>query len=512
MVATSNPAIELWDALSPEREPFLRRAYQASAYTIPRLIRDPAAPRGEDLVDQYQSIGAEGASRLASKLLIRLFPVNSRWFELDIVARSGGRAQLEALSEEEIGNLRDELTRIEERTASTFEHNGYRVGAYRVLLHLIVGGTCVFHAPKGRRPRVSGLPRFCVERDSRGMLSRLVVSEGLHPDDARDRAMRRRVLEDPRNGLLTLVERVGTEGSYSYRETQYRGNTAVGDPEEFSVDALPWIVPRFDADDEDAYGRSLVENLLGDLQTLEGVSQGVVEMLAAAAAWRWLADPAGSIRPSHIEESVNGQALVGRPEDLSVTQGPGGQRDIAAGRVLVQDLRSDIRRSFLDVGGVQRAGERVTAYEIERFTGELEEGFGGPFANVTQEFQLPLAALLLEHQDSVPEIADGKYVPRSVVGVESLGKAQDLLRIRTATQIIRETVGEQALQAINVPALVARIFRNSGLAADDLTLDEQTLQGADLRANIGAFFQSPAGAALIQQIGEQARRGQAPTS
>ena len=48
-------------------------------------------------------------------------------------------------------------------------------------------------------------------------------------------------------------------------------------------DASPWLVLRFNTVDGEDYGRGRVEEFLGDLKTLEGLSQALVEGSAAAA-------------------------------------------------------------------------------------------------------------------------------------------------------------------------------------------------------------------------------------
>ena len=60
----------------------------------------------------------------------------------------------------------------------------------------------------------------------------------------------------------------------------------------------PWLVLRFNTVDGEDYGRGRVEEFLGDIRSLEGLSQAIVEGSAAAAKVVFLVSP--SVSYTHL--------------------------------------------------------------------------------------------------------------------------------------------------------------------------------------------------------------------
>ena len=61
--------------------------------------------------------------------------------------------------------------------------------------------------------------------------------------------------------------------------------------------ASPWLVLRFNTFDGEAYGRGRVEEFLGDLKSLEALSQALIEGSAAAAKVVFLVSPSSTTKP-----------------------------------------------------------------------------------------------------------------------------------------------------------------------------------------------------------------------
>ena len=62
-------------------------------------------------------------------------------------------------------------------------------------------------------------------------------------------------------------------------------------------DASPWLVLRFNSIDGENYGRGRVEEFFGDLKSLEGLSQAMVEGSAVAAKVVFTVSPSSTTRP-----------------------------------------------------------------------------------------------------------------------------------------------------------------------------------------------------------------------
>src|SRR4051812_42647013 len=72
-----------YDALTPDREPFLRRARDAARLTVPSLLPEAGHSAATKLYRPWQSTGARCVNNLASKLLQTLLP-SDPFFRFDI--------------------------------------------------------------------------------------------------------------------------------------------------------------------------------------------------------------------------------------------------------------------------------------------------------------------------------------------------------------------------------------------------------------------------------------------
>ena len=68
------------------------------------------------------------------------------------------------------------------------------------------------------------------------------------------------------------------------------------------------------------YGRSYVEEYLGDLISLEGLSKAIVEGSSASAKTLFMVAPNGTTRAKALAESENGSIIEGSANDVSVLQ------------------------------------------------------------------------------------------------------------------------------------------------------------------------------------------------
>src|SRR5690554_6075142 len=101
--------------------------------------------------------------------------------------------------------------------------------------------------------------------------------------------------------LFTWIKRDGTD---KFKVHQEVNKTKVpGSEGSYKASECPWIPLRLVRIDGEDYGRSYVEEYFGDLRSLEGLSQAIVEGSAAAA--KVLLDQAG--RHGQVQGPSGGQ-------------------------------------------------------------------------------------------------------------------------------------------------------------------------------------------------------------
>ena len=501
-------SISLWTQLELRRQPFLDRARDASAVTLPYLIPSEGFSDGSDLIDTFSSIGARGVNNLASKLLLALFPIDAPFFQFDPEPNAFGD-----LEEEEKSQLTIALRQREADITKDIEVRGTRVALYEVLRHLVVGGNCVLHLPDEGSPKVYSLPQFVVERDGSGSLETLMIGQEMRPEDvpADVPTLPATGTKAPENvKIITLIKRLPS-GKFRISQ-EVNGTEIASGSREVTEDRLPYKVLRLNRISGEDYGRGFVEEHLGDLQTIEGLTQAAVEVTAAMAQVRYLVDPAGTTNPEDLNNAPNGSFVPGKAQDITVLQTQKAM-DLRVVQEMLSGLGRQLQQSFLLTSGVQRDGERVTATEISSLVRELEGALGGIYSSLTTELQLPLVlftSVRMVEDEKIPGLAEDVLRPRIVTGVEALGRSQELNRLQTAAGLLNSIFGPQSAQSIlKLSSSAVKIFAAAGLDSSDyvkgseeIQQDQQVAQQNQLALAVAPNAATQMGAGIREQQAE----------
>jgi hypothetical protein len=229
--------------------------------------------------------------------------------------------------------------------------------------------------------------------------------------------------------------------------------------------------------DGEDYGRGYVEEYLGDLKSLESLTQSIVEGSAAAAKVLFLVRPNGTTRIKTLAESPNGAIVTGDDNDVSSLQ-LGKSQDFNVAQQTIQMLQTRLSRVFLMNSSIRRDAERVTAQEIRVAHQELEIALGGVYAVLSQEFQLPLVELLMhkmQKEKKIPELPDEGLKPLIVTGVEALGRGEDLNKLGQFLQSL-QPLGPEAMQELNISDYIKRLAGSLGIDTEGLVRSEEQKQ------------------------------------
>ena len=102
----------------------------------------------------------------------------------------------------------------------------------------------------------------------------------------------------------------------------------------------------FNKVDNEAYGRGRVEEFMGDLKSLEALSQALVEGSAAAAKVVFTVSPSSTTKPATLAKAGNGAIVQGRPDDIGVVQ-VGKTADFSTAYQMAQTLEKRLSEAFL---------------------------------------------------------------------------------------------------------------------------------------------------------------------
>ena len=497
-------ARERYNRLASGRSQFLDTAVDCSELTLPYLIdRDTSAhPNHKTLSTPWQSVGAKAVVTLAAKLMLALLPPQTTFFKLQV--------RDDKLGEEIPAEIRSELdlsfSKMERMVMDYIAASSDRVVIHQALKHLIVGGNSLIFMGKDGLKNFP-LNRFVVNRDGNGNVLEVVTKE----------LISRKVLglELPKNETNSVNDdgQTGSDGDdvevYTYVRLDSKSGRWVWHqecmdkilPDSRSTapkNASPWLVLRFNTVDGEDYGRGRVEEFLGDLKSLDGLSQALVEGSAAAAKVVFLVSPSSTTKPATIAKAGNGAIVQGRPEDVTVIQ-VGKTADFSTAANMAMQLEKRIGEAFMQLN--VRQSERTTAEEVRLTQMELEQQLGGIFSLLTVEFLVPYlnrTLLVLQRSKQIPNIPKDLVRPQIVAGVNALGRGQDREALTQFIQTIAQTMGPEAMmQYINPDEAIKRLAAAQGIDVLNLVKTQQQLQEEQQQAQQQQVAQS-----LTDQAGQ----------
>ena len=471
-----------YDALSSDRSPFLNTADEATKLTLPYLItRDENQSSARNLKTPWQSVGAKGVVALASKLMLATLPPQTSFFKLQLNDNE--------LGEEYPPEVRSELdlsfAKIERTILESIAASNDRVVIHQALKHLVVAGNVlIFMGKEGLK--MYPLNRYVLERDGNGNVIEIVTKERINKkliedELPKDLVENQSVVDEygdssPDN-TCDVYTHVRREGNKFLWHQEVYGHILKGSNGSAPIDTTPWLPLRFNSVDGEDYGRGRVEEFMGDLKSLEALSQALVEGSAAAAKVVFTISPSSTTKPQTLANAGNGAIVQGRPDDIGVVQ-VGKTADFATAYQMSQTIEKRLSEAFLILS--VRQSERTTAEEVRMTQMELEQQLGGLFGLLTAEFLVPyLNRKLSTFQKSgeIPRLPKKIVKPTIVAGVNALGRGQDRESLAAFLTTIAQTMGPEAImQHINPEEVIKRLAAAQGIDVLNLVRSMQEIQ------------------------------------
>lgn len=510
MAGEAGRAAGRYAALITYREPYLKRAREAASLTVPHLM-PPEGTNGNTILYQpYQSIGSRGIRNLASKLLLAVYPPNNTFY----------RYRLDDLLIEQIaqkpglrGEVDKALAKRERAVMQETEKAQFRPVLFEVLRQLLVSGNALLNVPKKGLARYFRLDSYVVKRDPTGTVLEIVIKESMSyrslPDDLS--AIVKSKGEAPNEGtddktidLYTHIEL--KDGKYHVRQ-EVCGEDVPGSVGTYPKDKLPYLALRLTRMDGEDYGRGYVEEFIGDLTALEGLSQAIVEGSAAAAKLLILVSPNGTTKLDVIAKARNLDVVQGNAADITMLRVEK-NADFAVARAQAEDIVQRLAFAFLLNTAIQRGGDRVTAEEIRYMAAELDDALGGIYSLLGTELQLPVVPLFEDRMQAtrkVPGLPKGAAEPAVVTGIDALGRGQDLRNLDAFVAGVAQVLGPEALATrLNAGEYLKRRAAALGIDDDGLVYSDEELAAQQQQQQMMQMVQQ-LGPNAINQVGNVAK-------
>lgn len=515
------------------RDPYLRTARKCAELTIPSLLSPEGKSRGMRFKTPFQSVGARGVNNLAAKLLMTLFPPNASFFRLSasqfqlqqllqdavlIIAKANklGEEETAALYKEREEAVNRDLERkladVEKAVMREFELLNNRSTDSEALKHLIVAGNVLRYCPPDTKtlPRIFTLENYVVKRDPDGRLLEIITREGVVAltIDPNTRAACGIGLDDESvektYDLFTHIRRANDEkGEYWAVEQELNGYTVPGSEGTYEIDRCPWLALRWTKVDGEDYGRGHVEEYLGSLISLEGLSESLLHGAAAASRVLVMVNTATGTgtKIKDVSRAKNGAVIPGNAADVTFLKSDK-YHDLRTPAEQIQKLTQELYHAFLVTAAIQRDAERVTSTEIRLMAQELETALGGTYTTLGNEYQRPIAVSHIASMQSagtLPELPPG-VEPVILTGMEALGRNADMNRLLELVNFIKAIVPpEEITLRLLIGGIISRFAASVGISIEGLLRPEEEVEALKQQQAQAAQQQM-----MIERLGPQA--------
>jgi hypothetical protein len=506
-------AADRYAKLTGDRTIFLDTARECAKLSLPYLLTPTGVVNGQKLFTPWQSVGAKGVNVMASKLMLSLFPVNTSFFKLQI--NDGKLAEDPSLDAEIKSEIDLSLSRMERVVMQHIAESQDRVILHQAMKHLIVSGNVLVYMGNSGI-KLYPLDRYVIVRDGEGRPTEIVTVESIDrqflPEEFRADNTKKTNHTGDNTPIAAIDVSVGedevavytwaklTDGQWRWR--QEADGVVIPETESKAAKGVtPWLPLRFNVVDGEDYGRGRIEEYLGDLKSLEGLMQAMVEGSAAAAKVVFLVSPSATVKPSTLAKAGNGAIIQGRAEDVTAVQ-VDKRADFATVLQMIQGLQQRLSEAFLVMN--VRDSERTTAEEIRSTQQELNEQLGGIYGSLTAELLRPYLQrklFVLQRGGQLPRLPKDVVFPTVIAGLEGVGRGQD----REALMMFLSTVGqslgpEMLMKFIHPEEAIKRLAASVGIDTLKLikTMEEQ-------QAELGQMQQQQMIGNLTGQAGQLAK-------
>jgi hypothetical protein len=436
--------------LIPRRDPFLKRAREGAALTVPSLMPPEGFSTTSVLPQPFQGLGSRLVVNLASRLMTALFPAGRPFLRLGVSAQALLKAQMDSVPED----LERSMVLTERIITDETERRGWRQPTNTSLEHLIVTGNALEYLQPDNTIRIYRLDQFCVVRDPSGRLIEFVICDALDPNSLHGqlRDLHQSSVgysqQQPSNGGvagksvdLYTWGRLTDDGRTWEVHQELTEELVPGTAGTYDDSVLPYLPLRWAGVAGEDYGRGKVEEHLPDLRTLDGLTMAMIDGAAMASRNITMIKPsaaAGINLRRKLNKAKNGDYVIGNPEDvqmLTFTNGSG----LQITQVEIASLRQELSIAFLLGQSAIRNAERVTTVEVRMVAQELEAALGGVYSMLSHDMMARRVRRLIvqmQAEQELPPWPQGTIEPTILTGMEALGREAQVQNVVAAGQLV----------------------------------------------------------------------------
>lgn len=474
-----------YENLRTDRSPFDRRQREAAEVTIPLLFPPEGHTGTTMLPTPFQSVGARAVNNLAAKLLLTLFPPGTSFFKLEVTEQVMDELKAQSNQEDDVvAKTQKALAKVERAVMKKIESKNTRAVLFEAFKHILLGNALIVVLPTGGL-KFFPLSQYCVKRDLEGTPIEIITKEGLSrrtiPKEAREIVERKSREEnaDPKKSLDLFTWLTRKENGTWRVHQEIMGERIPGTEGFYPNDKLAWLPLRWSAVPGEDYGRGFIEEYQGDLNSLESLSQSLVDFAAASAKKLFLVNEAGTTSKEKIARAANLAVIDGDAKDVTVL-GVEKMQDFQVAKLQADSIQQRLEQAFLLTSSIQRNAERVTAEEIRTMAAELEQALGGVYSILAQELQRPLVVrvmFLMQSKGELDYLPEKAVSPQIVTGLAGLGRQSEFSKLQILLSGVLQTYGPEAVSEYSSAGwYIMRAAAALGLDVDGFVRTEEQVQ------------------------------------
>lgn len=465
-----------------KRSTNLTRSREYAALVMPSLLPEEGTSNEDDLPVPYNSLPAEGVMGLSARLSNVLVPLNQIPFQQSNLNEA-------LVPEGEDSTQSDEvLARLDRRVMKQLSGTNLRSMLFICMQHIQVVGDVLLIQKSDYNFQIVRKDAYIVRRAPDGEWRELIIQEWVNPEFLPEGLKNLPHSGSPAQGVgpNDSLEALYTQIKYNPDTLLYdavrefRGNVIETD---VAYEVPPFYPLRWSAVVGEDWGRSLVEEAYGDLQSLDLLTKALLDACSLNAEYRWGLDPAGQGQARDWNEGENGSLLTARPGDFFVIQAAN-QAQVELTMRAVAEYEARIGKRFLLNSAVQPTGERVTARQVTILANELEQALGGVLPMLARDIQIPIARRTMYQmaQDKLIPSELSKYLAdtsgKSILtltvksGIESLNREVENDKLTTLAQMIGQ-MPPDAVGMVNWDKFLVKWMSTFGIETVGLVKTEE---------------------------------------
>lgn len=494
-----------FDALMSKRFSGIERAREMAALTIPSILPENGFNNTVELPDLYSSIPARGITSLSSRMTSAVYPLNGLPFfqhslNMEWVPQGADPTETEAA-----------LARLDRTLMNKLGETNLRQALFLFFQHLIVLGDAVLHMSDDYEFRVIRCDQYVIRRSPEGLVQEMLIRDFVDPNDDPEyfegfegvSGGYKSTYGGMPEGLEPVYTCVKRSGDGWEIKREVRGIVK----DEGVYDATPYFPVSWNRLVGEDYGRSLIEENIGDIRSLESLSRAMVQGASANSEFRMALDPSAYASVGDMQETENGDWIVARPGEIHSVQ-VANQVQLQTTNAAREILSRDLSRTFLMSSGSLPTGERVTATQIREIAQELDQSLGGVFSGSARDIQRPIV-----HRLMVLMVRDGKVDPSilEMVGQENILQLEVKTGLAALNREVENTMLSQwaqmigstpAAETVNWSNWATRFTQSLGLETKGIIKTQEEIQ-AEQQAMAQQQLAMEAGSAGIQAIAKE---------